>query len=389
MSPMNEQHPDPRKNARRAQWAVATLAVIGIAAAVYQAGLDTEVTEDAYVRGNLVQVTSQVSGTVTAIEVDDTDKVEPGQRLIALSDVDQALGLERAKAALATAVRNARAQYLHVKELESQTSSRASDYQKASADFQRRSQLADAGAISREELSHARQALETARAGLSAAQQALAQSQALVEGTRLRSHPLVMTAASEVRDAFVALHRTRIGSPVSGYVTSRNVQVGQRISPGVSLMSVVPLDQVWVDANFKESQLKNIRIGQQVLLTSDVYGSQVTYRGRVVGVDAGTGNAFALLPAQNATGNWIKVTQRVPVRIELEPSALNEHPLRVGLSMKVAIQTHDRSGLVLREDVAALSASRTTIFDQELQDADQLVEEIVQANAGQPAMARQ
>ncbi|ERO60009.1 HlyD family secretion protein [Pseudomonas piscis] len=154
-------------------------------------------------------------------------------------------------------------------------------------------------------------------------------------------------------------------------------------------MSVVPLDQVWVDANFKESQLKNIRIGQQVLLTSDVYGSQVTYRGRVVGVDAGTGNAFALLPAQNATGNWIKVTQRVPVRIELEPGALNEHPLRVGLSMKVAIQTHDRSGLVLREDVAALSASRTTIFDQELQDADQLVEEIVQANAGQPAMARQ
>lgn len=345
-------------------------------------GSNLETTEDAYVQGNVIQVTSQVSGTVTAIEADTTDHVGVGSTLIQLNPVDAKVSFERAKAALARATRLARTQYLQVDQLIAEVAQRQNDLAKASSDLSRRQQLSGSGAISNEEIRHSETIVMNARAALDASKQALAQRQAMVDGTQLRSHPDVVTAATNLRDAYIALARTTILAPVAGTVTKRDVQIGQRINPGVALMSVVPLNDLWVNANFKESQLEHIRIGQPVKLTSDVYGRNATYHGTVVGLDAGTGSAFALLPAQNATGNWIKVTQRLPVRIALDPKEIAQRPLRIGLSMHVSVDTRDQSGAMIRPDVAPTSAYSTQVFDHELQDADALVESVIKANEG-------
>lgn len=344
-------------------------------------------TEDAYVQGNVVQVTSQISGTVTAIDADNTDHVNSGQPLIRLNAVDQTVNFERAQAALARATRQARTQYLQVQQLVSEVAQRENDLAKAKADLSRREQLAASGAVSQEEIRHSDTIVKNARAALDSSRQALAQRRALVDGTQLRNHPDVRTAATNLRDAYIALRRTSIVAPVSGTVTKRDVQIGQRINSGVALMSVVPLDTLWVNANFKESQLEHLRIGQPVELTSDVYGRDVTYHGKIIGLDAGTGSAFSLLPAQNATGNWIKVTQRVPVRISLNSQEIAERPLRVGLSMHVSVNTHDRGGAMIRSDIADSSVYSTQVFDHELQDADAIVESVISANEGVASMA--
>jgi membrane fusion protein (multidrug efflux system) len=201
-----------------------------------------------------------------------------------------------------------------------------------------------------------------------------------VDGTTVADHPDVRNAAAAVRSAYLAYERTQLPAPVSGFVARRNVQLGQRVSPGAALMSVVPLDQVWVDANFKESQLADIRVGQPVTLTADVYGRSVAYHGKVVGFGAGTGAAFALLPAQNATGNWIKVVQRVPVRIALEPNELEQHPLQVGLSMKADVDTQDRSGSLLPRLAANTAAYSTDVFQAGDGVANERVRSIISAN---------
>lgn len=359
---------------------------IGILAAAlavwYLAGLDTVSTDDAYVNGNVVQVTSQITGTVTAIGGDDTDHVDANALLVTLNDVDAEIQYERAKSNLARAVRMARTQYYQVQQLEAEVQQRRNDVSKARDDVRRRSQLASSGAVSREEISHAEDILKNAIAGLDGSRHALAVRLAMVDGTTLRTHPDVLVAASNLRDAYIALHRTQINSPVSGLITKRNVQVGQRINPGVALMSVVPVEQIWVNANFKESQIENLRIGQPVELRADAYGRSVLFHGTIVGLDAGTGSAFSLMPAQNATGNWIKVTQRVPVRIQLDPSEVTANPLRLGLSMRVSVSTRDRSGSTLNRKAPTGPSYSTNIFEHELKDANAAVEQVIAGNEG-------
>lgn len=349
--------------------------------------MNIERTEDAYVDGNIVQVTSQISGTVTAIEADNTDHVKAGAKLLTLNPVDQEVRFERAKTELAKATRVARTQYSQVQQLQAEVAQRKNDVQKARRDLARRSGLATSGAVSREEVSHAEDVYKNAQDALNASKQSLEQRLAMVDGTQLRTHPDVLAAAANLRDAYIARARTDIPSPVEGTIAKRSVQLGQRINPGVSLMSVIPLNQLWVNANFKESQLEHLRIGQSAELTTDVYGRGVIYHGRIIGLDAGTGSAFSLLPAQNATGNWIKITQRVPVRIALDPQEIARQPLRIGLSMHVSVDTENRNGKTVRADTAPEFTYKTDVYNKELQDADAIVEAVIRENEGQPHTA--
>jgi membrane fusion protein (multidrug efflux system) len=303
-----------------------------------------ESTDDAYVDGDVLQVTSEVPGTVVALDVDDTQRVRAGQVLLRLDPADARIAEANAEADLARAVRQVRGLFAQSKELNAQIEQREQAERTASDDLKRRGTLLADGAISAEELSHARDAVTTTRANVAAARQQLSQTIAQIDGTTIADHPQVLAAAAAVRNAALALHRAEITAPVTGIVAKRSVQVGQRVAAGTPLLAVIPLDDVWVDANFKEGQLARMRDGQPVTVRTDVYGHSVTYHGHVAGVAAGSGSAFALLPAQNASGNWIKIVQRVPVRILLDPQELKEHPLRIGLSASVRVDLHDTSG---------------------------------------------
>lgn len=345
---------------------------------------DHAVTEDAYVEGNVVQVTPQLNGSVTAIGADNTDYVKAGQVLVQLNQVDAQLALARAEAQLARSVRQVRAQFASASQGRANIVLRRADLARAQTDLARRSSLAGSGAVSGEDISHAEDAVRTARAALTVAEQQSLSSSALTDQTSVASHPDVLAASAQLRDAWVAAHRTTLRAPVSGLVTRRNVQLGQRVAAGTALMSIVPPEQMWVSANFKESQLTGIRIGQPVELRADVYGKTVRYHGRVAGLDAGTGSAFALLPAQNATGNWIKVVQRVPVRIALDARELAAHPLKIGLSMRVAVDTTQRSGALAASTASGRPAWRTAVFDGELEQAAHRAGQVIAANMGRP-----
>src|SRR5215472_12648455 len=312
----------------------------------FASGRYHESTDDAYVGGNLVQVTPQVAGTVLAIHADDTDFVTSGQTLVELDKADSRVALDQAEAQLAKTVRSVRNLLATDSQLQANVEQRRAELARAREDFARRSKLdADVpGAVAAEELQHARDAVAAATAALDAASRQLAAQRTLTDHTTIDTHPDVRDAAAKVREAYLAYARTALPAPVSGFVARRAVQVGQRVGPGAALMTVVPLDQVWVDANFKENQLAGMRVGQPVILTADLYGGNVKYHGKVVGFGAGTGSAFSLLPAQNATGNWIKIVQRVPVRIALDPREVAANPLQIGLTMKADIDVSKESG---------------------------------------------
>jgi membrane fusion protein (multidrug efflux system) len=303
-----------------------------------------ESTDDAYVNGDVVQVTSEVPGTVLSLNVDDTQRVNAGQVLLTLDPADAEIAEANAEADLARAVRQVRGLFAQSEELRAQIEQREQAARTADDDLKRRGGLIADGAISAEELSHARDAVTTTHANVSAARQQLSQTIAQIDGTTIADHPQVLAAAAAVRNAALALHRTQLLAPLSGEVAKRSVQVGQRVAAGTPLLAVVPLENVWVDANFKEVQLERMHAGQPVNLRTDLYGHQVTYHGHLAGIAAGSGNAFALLPSQNASGNWIKIVQRVPVRILLDPEELKAHPLRIGLSAAVRVDLHDLSG---------------------------------------------
>ena len=337
-------------------------------------------TDDAYVNGNVVQLTPQVSGTVVAIDADDTQFVRAGQALVRLDAADAKVALDQAEAQLARTVREVRNLFATSAQLEAAVAIRASDLATAEQDLARRERLAGSGAVSGEELQHARDSANAARAALLAARQQFAANRARVAGTTVENHPDVAAAAASVRSAYLAYARTELPAPVSGFVARRSVQLGQRIAPGNTLLDVVPLGEVWVDANFKEPQLAAMRVDQPVVLTADLYGKSVTYHGRVAGFGAGTGSAFALLPAQNATGNWIKIVQRVPVRIALDPDELQRNPLQVGLSMRAEVDTHDRSGPRLPQLARTQPGYATDVFQSSGAAADVRVREIISAN---------
>jgi membrane fusion protein (multidrug efflux system) len=341
-----------------------------------------ESTDDAYVDGDIVQVTSQVPGTVVKISAGDTDFVRAGTPLVQLDTADAKVALDQAESTLAKTVRQVRNLFETSAQLEDAVRSRQTDLARAKDDLQRRERLSASGAVSGEELQHARDAVRSAEAALSAAQRQLAAQRALVDHTTIDEHPDVKNAAARVREAYLAYSRTTLPAPVSGYIAKRSVQLGQRIAPGTPLMAVVPLDDVWVEANFKEGQLRNMRLGQPVEVTADLYGGKLAYHGKVVGFGAGTGGAFALLPAQNASGNWIKIVQRLPVRIALDPEELAKHPLQVGLSMEVKVDTHDRGGSRLPRASQRKVADATAVFGAVDGEAAERVRSIIAANEG-------
>jgi membrane fusion protein (multidrug efflux system) len=341
----------------------------------------SENTDDAYVNGNVVEITPLVTGTVTSIGADDGDLVHAGQVLIQFDPSDTEVGLQSAEAKLARAVRQVRGLYSNVDGQKAQVAARKAELQKAQENYNRRKTLAAGGAISQEELSHARDDLASAQSALSNAQQQLNTTTALVDDTVVSSHPEVQAAAADLRQAYLDNARTTLVAPVTGYVAKRTVQLGQRLQPGTATMAVIPLDQLWIDANFKETQLRNMRIGQPVDVVADLYGSDVKYSGTIDSLGAGTGSAFALLPAQNATGNWIKIVQRVPVRIHINPEQLAEHPLRIGLSTQVDVDLHDQSGPVLAQQPPQKASFATQVYDRQLVEADTLIARLIHDNS--------
>ncbi len=348
-----------------------------------------ESTDDAYVSGNLVQLTPQVTGTVVAVNADDTQIVKAGDPVVTLDNADARIALGNAEATLGQTVRQVSTLYVNNDFYAANVAQKQSDLARAQDDLRRRQAVAGTGAVSAEDIAHARDTVTAAQAALDAARQQAEANRALTDRTTIEQHPNVQAAAAKVRDAYLAYARNTLPAPVTGYVAKRSVQVGQRVSPGTPLMAIVPLDGVWVDANYKESQLRNMRIGQPVTLTADVYGGKVQYHGRVVGFSAGTGSAFATLPAQNATGNWIKVVQRLPARIQLDQKELEAHPLRIGLSMDVDVDTRDDTGPQLG---AALNTTyRTDVFAQYGAQADSEIERIIAQNIvpTHPAQAAQ
>lgn len=339
-----------------------------------------EVTDDAYVSGNQVAVSAQVSGTVIAVLADDTQRVDSNQVLIKLDPTDAEVALAKAGSALANAVRQVRQQTEMASQYDAAVAARRLDLARSEADLKRRQPLLADKAIAPEEVAHARDAVATAKAALDLASRQAAASHALVDGTDIAQNASVMQAKAAFREAWINNGRNAIVAPIGGYVAQRNVQVGMRVPPGQPLLTVIPLHDLWVDANFKESQLQHIRIGQPATVESDLYGSRVEYRGKVIGLGAGTGSAFALLPPQNASGNWIKVVQRVPVRIALDPQQLDQHPLRIGLSTSVKVDTHDRSGRMLAESSTNAEVAQTDVYAHDSAKAEAAADAIVAAN---------
>ena len=375
------------------------VAGLGWAAYEYLVASHYESTDNAYVQGNVIQITPQIGGTVVAIMADDTDFVKAGQPLVQLDPADAKVALEQSEAALAQAVRQARVLYANNGTLQAQVTLRGSDVAKAqsdiaraSDDLARRQSLTGNGAVSKEELGHAetqlanaKSALAAAQAGVLAAREQLGSNQALTEGTRIEQHPSVLVAAAKVREAFLTTQRAALPAPVDGYVAKRTVQLGQRVAAGTPMMSIIALKNVWVDANFKEVQLRSIRIGQPVKLVADLYGKKVEYKGTVAGLGVGTGAAFSLLPAQNATGNWIKVVQRVPVRITLDAQQLAANPLRVGLSMVAEVDVSQKDGKTLADAPRPASQTEVHAYSVPGDAADQDVERVIAANMGRAA----
>lgn len=339
-------------------------------------------TDDSYVSGNQVQIMAQVSGSVTKVWADNTDFVKQGDILVSLDPADAEQAFEKAQTQLASSVRQTHQLMINSKQYQANIQLQKTALTKAQHDLNRRIPLGEANLIGREELQHARDAVASAQAQLDVAIQQYNANQAMILGSRLEDQPIVKQAAAQVRDAWMALQRTTIVSPMTGYVSQRAVQVGSQITPAAPLMAVVPANGMWVDANFKETQLANIRIGQAATVVTDMYGDDVVFTGKVVGLDMGTGSAFSLLPAQNATGNWIKVVQRLPVRIALDEKQITEHPLRIGLSALVNVDTTDKDGAVLSTQIRTTPVYESNARVLDMTPVNTLIDQVIQANAG-------
>jgi membrane fusion protein, multidrug efflux system len=371
---------------RRKRWlliVVVTFAVVAVAATAYWwlYARNYEETDDAYVAGDLVNVSSQVSGTVVSIDADETDFVQKGQELIRLDDTDAKIALQQAEDQLAKVVRQIHTVFTSRDELSAVLAQRRADLSRAQVDLERRESLGKSGAVSAEEISHAQDTLNAAQQAFIAAQKNLAGGTALLGRTGVSDNPDVQAAATAVESAWIALRRTSIHAPVSGYIARRPAQLGERTSSGNPLLSIVPLERLRVEANFKEVQLDRMRIGQPVKIVSDLYGSRVEYNGVVVGLGLGTGAAFALLPAQNATGNWIKVVQRVPVRVALDPRELTAHPLRIGLSTRASVDVRNDSGSQLALAPRKEPVLSTNIYEIDKTEIAARIAQIITENA--------
>ncbi|CQH63464.1 TPA: multidrug efflux MFS transporter periplasmic adaptor subunit EmrA [Yersinia enterocolitica] len=380
------QQPQNKKKQRKRVLLILTgiFIIIGVAYLIYWFLVlrHHQETDNAYVSGNQVQIMSQVPGSVVSVNFENTDLVKSGDVLLTLDPTDAEQAYEQAKTALANTVRQTHQLIINSKQYQANIALKKTELSKAQNDLKRRVVLGSVDAIGREELQHARDAVDAAQASLDVAIAQYNANQALVLNTPLEKQPEVEQAAAKLRDAWLALQRTKVVSPITGFVSRRSVQVGAEIANGAPLMAVIPANEMWIDANFKETQLANMRIGQPATVVTDFYGDDVVFQGKVVGLDMGTGSAFSLLPAQNATGNWIKVVQRLPVRIELDAKQLTEHPLRIGLSTTVRVDTADTDGLVLAQNVRKEPAFVTNALSLDLAPVNQMISDIVHANAG-------
>ncbi len=339
-----------------------------------------EYTDDAYVNGNVVEVMPQIPGTVIEIDTDDTQLVKQGEVVVKLDPTNMEIALERAKSSLAETVRQVRQYFENTERAETILIMRGADLLKAQLDLKRRTGLVGEKAISREEMQHYLTAEKTAQAQYNYALHNLRASLALVENSHVYTHPLVERAKSNLKNAFLNRQRTTILAPVTGYVAKRNVQLGQQVSKKSAMLAIIPLDQIWVDANYKESQLSNIRIDQPVTLHADAYPG-MTYHGKILGFTPGTGVSFSLLPPQNATGNWIKIVQRLPVRVKLDVDELNKNPLFLGLSMRVTTNTYHRNGKRLARSSVSRPLYTTTVYNNQLAQVDSIINHILENNS--------
>lgn len=368
----------------RRKWLLILAAVVLLAAIGYGVYLllrpATEETDDAYVAGDTVTITARDPGTVLAIHADNTQLVKAGQPLVDLDPATMDVDLAAAEAKLAQAVRGVRADFSRVNESDAAIVSAQAELGRARSDLARRRQAAAEGAVSGEEVAHAADVVKTAQAALTLAQSQLAQANTQVQGAGLSDNPAVLSAIADYRRAAIRRSHMHVTAPVDGVLAQRTVQIGQQIAAGTPLMTVVPLRRVWIDANFRETQLKDLRIGQAATITSDTYGGKVVFHGKVIGLAAGSGNAFALLPPQNASGNWIKIVQRVPVRIALDPRELDRYPLRIGLSVNVEVDTADTSGTLAGQPARAIFPAQTS--DTGDSGVEQRIAQIIARNRG-------
>ncbi|HEY1790062.1 MAG TPA: HlyD family efflux transporter periplasmic adaptor subunit [Verrucomicrobiae bacterium] len=373
--------PRPKRHRRLIIFLILSVVILAIAIAYFfRLDIPYRWTDDAYVHGNEVLLVPRVTSTVVAINADYTDLVQEGQPVVVLDDSDARVALLQAEGALGDTMRKVCQFYVNVVELKANVEARKVDLARAEDDYHRRL-TSESGTVSAEEITHALQAMDTARDLLAVAQQELGAAQALISNTDLEHHPMVLQAKANVLDADLALQRTVVKAPATGYVVQRNVEVGQRVTPGTPLLAIIPLDQIWVDANFKEAELRFVRIGQPVSLKSDFYGDSAKYRGHVVGLAPTTGAAFSLLPPDEGSGNWIKIIQRVPVRIFLDDTnELAKHPLRIGLSMRVTVDTRDHTGEGLTQVPSGKAVYATDIYSNEWIQANDLAQSLVSSN---------
>lgn len=377
------EHKTNKKRKKALAYFVTILLILAVIAGLYWFFFvrNYEETEDAYVAGNQVMISAQISGNVRQIKVDNMDFVHAGDVLLVLDDTDLKLNFAQAQDNLASAVRQIEQLGFTVKQLQAILNAKLTALNKAKGDLQRREQLAKTGSIDKESLQHAKEAVALAEADWQATQNQLAANQALLKGLPLREQPEVKKTVSALTLAWLNLQRSQILSPVEGYVARRSVQVGQKVAAGSPLMAVISTQQMWLDANFKETQLRKMRIGQPVRVVFDLYGDDVKFDGKVSGIEMGTGSAFSLLPAQNATGNWIKVVQRVPVRIDLDPEQMKKYPLRIGLSANVEVNVAETQGEVLRKPRPNDVLYQTQTLDYDLRPVNELAEKIIQENS--------
>jgi len=360
----------------------ALVAIAGIAI-YYFAFLRNQVeTDDAYVNGNMVRLTPQVAGTVIAINTDETQFVQRGQVLAVLDPHDNEVALQQAQASLGQTVRDVAQLFTEQARDAAAVTAAQIQLTQATQDLARDRSVFNVHGVSAETIVHDEHTVHNARATLDQARANLASTRAQIVGTRPENHPRVLQAEANVRTAWLAAARTKIVAPVSGYVVRRAVQLGQQVSPGTEMLAIVPIDSVWIDANFKENQLRDLRIGQPVDVKADIYGSHVRYHGKLLGMNAGTGSALAVLPAQNASGNWIKIVQRLPVRIGLDPQELAQHPLFLGLSTTVHVDIHDLRGASLSQTPIWSAALETPAYSDQLSGAEGKIQAIVARNLG-------
>ncbi len=371
-----------RKHLPMILMAVVLVGGLGFAIYYFLDGRNHTGTDDAYVNGDLVRLTPQVGGTVIAINTDESQYVQQGQLLVQLDPRDNEVALAQAEANLAQSVRDAAQLFAEGNRDAATVTAQQTQLRQASQDLARDRLLVAAHGVSDEDIQHDENAVHNARAGVKQAQAALAATRAETVDTTPETHPRVRQAEANLRSAWLAAARVRVVAPVSGFVVRRVVQLGQQVTPATEMLAIVPAESMWIDANFKESQLGGLRIGQPVQVTADMYGSQVKYHGKVQGLTPGTGSALAVLPAENASGNWIKIVQRLPVRIGLDPQELAQHPLFVGLSTNVDVYVHDQGGLAVSKQPVWHAVLNTDVYAGQDAGADAEIARIVNQNLG-------